>query len=223
MNYINKIRDNIKAHFNGQTIEKGDFASFISPSKKFRADTTNCHTKNANSVYTLVEIYEQVQNQKILDFFTNEDRFLHGWGIANEIEYLITAEDIYGGQTIVDLTNRKLYGYSPDESGFIMTDFHLSPNGKTLATIGCYWACPFVIKFFDFTNPTKLPLREIKEIELLDNDENIVGWLDEETLQMEGIKREKEKVYMEDGGFTMKIISEIKVNRQIKINSKDGI
>jgi hypothetical protein len=223
MNHIDKIRDNIKAHFNGQTIEKGDVESFTSPSKKFRADTTNCHTKNANSVYTLVEIYEQVQNQKILDFFTNEDRFLHGWGIANEIEYLITAEDIYGGQTIVDLTNRKLYGYSPDESGFIMTNFHLSPNGKTLATIGCYWACPFVIKFFDFTNPTKLPLREIKEIELLDNDENIVGWLDEETLQMEGIKREREKVYMEDGGFTMKIISEIKVNRQIKINSKDGI
>jgi hypothetical protein len=223
MNYIDKIRDNIKAHFNGQTIEKGGFESFISPSKKFRADTTNCHTKNANSVYTLIEIYEQAQNQKILDFFTNEDRFLHGWGIANEIEYLITAEDIYGGQTIVDLTNRKLYGYSPDESGFIMTDFHLSLDGKTLATIGCYWACPFVIKLFDFTNPTKLPLREIKEMELLDNDENIVGWLDEETLQMEGIKREREKVYMEDGGFIMKIISEIKVNRQIKINAKDGI
>jgi hypothetical protein len=223
MNYIDKIRESIKEHFNGQTIEKGGVESFTSPSKKFRADTTNCYTKNANSVYTFVEIYEQVQNQKILDFFTNEDRFLHGWGIANEIEYLITAEDIYGGQTIVDLTNRKLYGYSPDENGFIMTDFHLSPNGKTLATIGCYWACPFVIKFFDFTNPTKLPLREIKEIELLDNDENIVGWLDEETLQMEGIKREREPEYMEDGSFIMKIISEIKVNRQIKINSKDEI
>lgn len=223
MNYIDKIRDNIKAHFNGQTIEKGDVESFISPSKKFRADTTNCYTKNANGLYTFVEIYEQAQNEKILDFFTNEERFLHGWGAADEIEYLITAEDIYGGQTIVDLTNRKLYGYSPDESGFIMTNFHLSPNGKTLATIGCYWACPFVIKLFDFTNPTKLPLREIKEIELLDNDENIVGWLDEETLQMEGIKREREKVYMEDGGFTMKIISEIKVNRQIKIHCKNEI
>jgi hypothetical protein len=219
MNHIDKIRDNIKTHFNGQTIEKGGVESFISPSKKFRADTTNCYTKNANGSYTFVEIYEQVQNQKILDFFTNEDRFLHGWGAANDIEYLITAEDIYGSQTIVDLTNRTFYGYSPDESGFIMTDFHLSPNGKILATIGCYWACPFVIKFFDFTNPTKLPLREITEIELLGNDENIVGWLDDETLQMEGVKRESEPEYMEDGSFLLKIISETQVNRRIKISS----
>lgn len=218
MNHIDKIRDGFKEHFNGQTIEKGDFKSYISPSKNFRADTTNYYKKNANELYAFVEIYEQTQNQKILDFFTNEDRFLHGWGIADEIEYLITAEDIYGGQTIVDLTNRKLYGYSPAEDGFIMTNFYLSPNGKTLATIGCYWACPFVVKLFDFTNPKQLPLREIKEIELSDNDENIVGWLDDETLQMEAIKRERETEYMEDGSFTIKIISETPIKRQIKIN-----
>jgi len=55
--------------------------------------------------------------------------------------------------------------------------FIYRPDGKTLATIGCYWACPFVTKVFDFSNPMVLPLTEIKEIELLGN-EIIVGWLD---------------------------------------------
>lgn len=33
-----------------------------------------------------------------------------------------------------------------------------------------------------------LPLPEVKEIELLDNDEEIIHWIDNETLQMKGFK-----------------------------------
>jgi hypothetical protein len=63
-----------------------------------------------------------------------------------------------------------------------------------------------------------LPLTELQEIELLDNDEIIVKWLDNTTLQMRGIKREREPEYFEDGGMRLNTISETKIERQIKIN-----
>jgi hypothetical protein len=218
VNRIDKIRADIIKDFNENTFQKGDAETFLSPSKQFRLDTTNYWQKEPSWDLTKVEIYDQELNEKIFGFFVNESRFFYGWLTADGVDYLICAEDIFGGQTVVDLTNRKMNGYSPNENGFIWTDFHLSPDGKTLATIGCYWACPYVIKLFDFSDPLNLPLREIKEIDLLDNDEIIVGWLDKETLKMKGIKREREPEYFEDGSMRMKITSETNIEREIKIN-----
>lgn len=217
MNYIDKIRTEIKKDFDEKTFQKGDMETFLSPNGQFRLEATNFWSKTPNWDLTKVEVYNQKLNEKMFDFFVNESRFFYGWVTTNNIDYLICAEDIFGGQTIVDLTNKKMNGYSPNEYGFIWTDFRLSPNGKILATIGCYWACSYVIKLFDFSDPLNLPLREIKEIALLDNDEIIVSWFDNETLQMKGIKREKEPEYSENGSFSMKTISETTVKRQIKI------
>ena len=217
MNYIEQIRTKIRKAFDEKIFHRGDFETFLSPSEQFRLDATNFWSKEPNWDLTKVEIYDQRQNEKLCEFFVNDSQFFQGWLTKNNVDYLISAEDIFGGQTIVDLTNRKIVGYSPNEDGFIWTDFHLSPDGKTLATIGCYWACPYVIKLFDFTDPMNLPLKEIKEIDLLDNDEIILCWIDNETLQMKGVNREREREYSENGSFSMKIISETNVERQIKI------
>jgi hypothetical protein len=218
VNYIDKIRNDIKKDFNEETFEKGDEEMFLSPSKQFRLETTNFFSKELNWDLTKVKVYDQHINEQLFDFFVNESRFFFGWVTTNEVSYLICAEDIFGGQTIIDLTNRLLVGYSPSEDGFIWTDFHLSPDGKVLATIGCYWACPYVIKLFDFSNPLTLPLKEMREIRLLENDETIVRWLDNETLKMKGVQREREPEYFEGGSMRMNIISETPIEREIKIN-----
>ena len=64
----------------------------------------------------------------------------------------------------------------------------------------------------------KLPLKEISEIELLGNDEIIIGWIDNDTIQMKGVQRERVPEYFEGGSFRMKTINETNVERQIKIN-----
>jgi hypothetical protein len=219
VNYIETIRNDIKKDLDENIYQEEDFDTFLSPNGQFRLDAIIFSNKTYWSSYSItkVEIYDNKLNEKLFDFFVNESRFFYGWLTSNNIDFLICAEDIFGGQTVVDLTNKQMTGYSPNEDGFIWADFHLSPDGKILATIGCYWACPAVLKLFDFSNPMNLPLREIQEIELLDNDETILGWLDNETIQMKGVKREREPEYSECGSFKMKIISETKIQRQIKI------
>ena len=219
MNYIEKIRAKIKKDFDEQTFQKGDLETFISPSNKFRLDTTNFWLKEPNLDLTKVEVYEQIPNEKVFDFFINESRFFHAWLTKNNIDYLICAEDIFGGQTVVDLTNRKMVGYSPNEDGFIWTDFHLSPDGKTLATIGCYWACPYVIKLFDFTDPMTLPLTEIKEIQLLQNNEIITSWSDNDTIQLSLSEAKTVREDFEDGSHKYTVVTNpVGEKREIKIN-----
>jgi hypothetical protein len=220
LNFIDKVRTDIQNGFDEKMFQKGNLETFFSPSKEYRLDTTNFHSKELNWNLTKVEVYKQSNSEKIFDFFINDDQFFYGWLKKNSIDYLICAEDIFGGQTIVDLTNLKISGYSPNKDGFIWTDFNLSPNGEILATIGCYWACPFIIKLFDFSKPLTLPLTEIKEIRLLENNEIIVGWLDNETIQLSFSESDTVREDFEDGTHQYKIVTNvIGEKREININS----
>jgi hypothetical protein len=200
MNHIEEIRADIKDYFDPTNLIEGSVERSISPSGNYRLTTSSfSQTKpNCNWVVTKVEIFENKFSEIVFSFFC--------------------AEDIFGGQTIIDLTSKKMESYSPKEDGFIWTDFYLSPDGKYLATIGCYWACPFVIKLFDFTNPLSLPLTELREIALLGNDEIILGWTNNETIRTKGIVREREIEYFNDGSQRSKTISEKEVERLISIN-----
>lgn len=217
MNYIEKFRLEQRQSLEEYDFKKGDLEIHLSPSKQFSLKSTTLWAVGTSQQLTRVEVYNENPQEQIFDFLVNESQFFFGWETVGNVEYLICAEDIFGGQTVIDLTNRKMAGYSPNEDGFIWTSFHLSPNGKTLAVIGCYWACAYVIKLFDFSDPLNLPLPEIKEIELLDNDESITGWLNNETLKMKGIKRQRVPQYFADGSFRMQTLSEVQAEREINV------
>lgn len=218
MNHIEKIRNEIKQYFDPKQFIENSQEIFISPNKNFRLETTNYHQAkdDVNWDVTKVEIYDNQLNAILFEFYSN-DRFFHSWLQTNDVEYLICAEDLFGGQTVIDLTNKQMSSYSPDEDGFIWTEFHLSPDGQTLATIGCFWAAPFVIKIYDFKNPLELPLREIKEVELI-GSEKIVGWLDNNSFKTNGIKTEYKEESHESGGVTFKPIGETEIERVINTN-----
>jgi hypothetical protein len=220
MNHIEEIRADIKDYFDPTNLIECSVERSISPSGNYRLATSSfSQTKpNCNWVVTKVEIFENKLSEIVFSFFCNDDQFFYSWLEQADTEYFICAEDIFGGQTIIDLTSKKMESYSPKEDGFIWTDFYLSPDGKYLATIGCYWACPFIIKLFDFTNPLSLPLTELREIALLDNDEIILGWTNNETIRTKGIVREREIEYFNDGSQRSKTISEKEVERLISIN-----
>lgn len=172
------------AFFDSSLLAKDSLESFISPNGKYRMETSNYrqNKEDVNWDVTKVEIYNNQSQEKIFKFFGNDRRFFHQWLTKKETDYLICAEDLFGGQTVIDLTNREMESFSSGEDGFIWTDFHLSPHGNKLATVGCYWACPYVIKVYDFQTPMTVPLEELIEIGLIDNSEEIIGWLDNENL-----------------------------------------
>jgi hypothetical protein len=221
MNHIEEIRADIKTYFDPSNLIEGSAESSVSPSGNYRLDTSSFgQTKpNCNWSVTKVEIFENESNEIAFSFYCNDDQFFYSWLNHGDTEYFICAEDIFGGQTIIDLTRRKMESYSPNEDGFIWTDFHLSPNGKYLATIGCYWACPFVIKLFDFTNPLSLPLKEVKEIQLLQNNEIITSWLDNDTIQLSLSESKTVSEDFEDGSHKYKVVANpVGEMREVKIN-----
>ena len=184
-NQIEKVRKEINDHFNPETFVKGENTIVESPCKKYSLKTCEYYEDKEDSHWRLtkVEIFENSSGEKLFNFFGNDDRFFFEWLYKEQTDYFFCAEDLFGGQTVIDLTNRKMTGYSPDEDGFISADIHLSPDGKLLVIIGCYWACPYIIKVFDFSEPLSLPLKELAEIELIDNTELIKEWVDNTTIK----------------------------------------
>lgn len=225
MNQIDKIRREISSYFNPDFIIQNSGQKIISTSRNYRVETMEYRQDKVESNWNVIkiDIYDEKTNEKIFDFFVNHDLFCHEWIEINNIEYLICSEDIYGGQTVIDLTNRKMSSYSPGNDGFIWTNFFLSPDKNIIAIIGCFWACPSIIKIYDFRQPMGLPLHEIQEIEMLDNDEIILCWLDNESFKTKRIKRERTPEYYDKENIRFKVIKEEVVERVIRINKSQNI
>jgi len=64
----------------------------------------------------------------------------------------------------------------------------------------------------------KLPLTEIREIDLLDNDEVIVSWIGQERFKTKAVKREYEYEIFDEGSFRAKPAIETQVQRIINID-----
>ena len=184
MNQKKNKKPEIKDPVDFNKLVEDNEETFVSPCEKFRLETFNYWQNNkvSNCDTTKVKIFDNESEELLFDFHTNSGHFFHQWLTKDDVDYLICAENLLGGQTVIDLTNKILENYSTNDDGFIWTDFHLSPDGNTLATMGCYWACPYIIKIYNFETPMQLPLKLVKEIELIDNSESIIEWLDDEHL-----------------------------------------
>ncbi len=72
----------------------------------------------------------------------------------NEHDYLVCGED-YQGQTVIELDTGKRRDYLPAEAaeghGFCWAGYELM--GNILLVDGCYWACPYEFRFYDFSDP----------------------------------------------------------------------
>ena len=74
--------------------------------------------------------------------------------------FLICGED-YQGQSVVNLCSGEVLHSRPEEAnigaGFCWSSIHPSPSQQILAVSGCYWACPYEVIFYDFSDPMTMP------------------------------------------------------------------
>lgn len=105
----------------------------------------------------------------------NDTRDFHAWISRDGKDYLLYSEDLEG-QTVIDLSSRQVAGFSSPDDPFIWAEFHPSPDKSRLAIIGCYWACPYLVKIYDFREPMNLPLPTIGEFMLPGANARFVEW-----------------------------------------------
>lgn len=71
-------------------------------------------------------------------------------------DYLICGRD-YQGQTVIQLDTDLIRDHLPKEAsdgvGFCWASYTWNRDFNLLVVSGCYWACPYEYRFYDFANP----------------------------------------------------------------------
>lgn len=171
-------REQIQKFFDPKNIES-ESKAYYSPSKDFSLSIEKYKTGENTWNFSRGIVKNTKSGKIVADIKRNYAHFWHTWCQHNNgNEYLLCGED-YQGQTIVNLTKKTVESYFPEEgykgAGFCWVDTYPSPDSSVLAVEGCYWASPFEIVFFDFTEPDNLPYKEIRRI---GNIGEVKGWND---------------------------------------------
>ncbi len=152
----------------------------VSPSGDYELEMW-CYSTGPNSWRYSQGVVRRISDHKVIaDVKRNYGHFWYAWvEHVNGNEYLLCGED-YQGYSIVNLTKETYDVFFPESeykgSGFCWAAVYPSPDGLILAVDGCYWACPYEVVFFDFSDPTKLPLLEVDRCQ--DVTDPVIGWVD---------------------------------------------
>lgn len=148
---------------------------------RYRLVITPIKTKEGCWNYTNAKVYQRKKDgpdEQIAVVRRNYSAFPFEWveKHPNGHEYLVCGED-YQGQTIIELDTGKRADYLPEDAkkgfGFCCGHFYISASGRYLAVSGCYWACPYEVRIFDFSEPLKMPWPELYR----DTDrDTFIGW-----------------------------------------------
>lgn len=152
----------------------------FSPSGKYKLVITEYTTKPGCWNYSRGRVYHKDSDECIADVKRNYHRFPYSWieSHANGHDYLICGAD-YQGQTIIELDTGKRVDYVPKSAqqgaGFCWVAHNPSPDGQLLAVEGCFWAAPYEVVIYDFSNPMEAPWLELAR----DSDnEDFIEWID---------------------------------------------
>ncbi|BBH22012.1 hypothetical protein Back11_33570 [Paenibacillus baekrokdamisoli] len=151
--------------------------TYISPSLKFTLTVEHFYYSEGivGKNYTRGTVTNNVDESKII-IDRNYSHFLFKWVTQGEHEYLLCGQD-YQGYTMVDLSNNEIIDFVPEEAyegdGFCWAAIYNYNTHNILVVEGCFWAAEYEIVFYDFSEPLKLPYKEIMRITPY---EKVVGW-----------------------------------------------
>lgn len=185
INEIDQVRESLEAAFDSARIIADEHIFDISPCGRYRLDvdsyaTADCPNYSSISVGSIRAV---ATGDMIACIKRNDDRWFHGWVLRDNGDYLVCSEDLEG-QTVVDLRQGKVAGFSSKEDPFIWCEFYPSPDSQRIVIFGCYWACPYMLIVYDFSNPMSLPLPNIAEYVLKRNDSRFGEWLDNDRISL---------------------------------------
>jgi hypothetical protein len=181
-----QLRQEVLLRFDGLTVDAISEKIFVSPSRKFSLQTSIWTGSDSRWDYSR-GIVRRLDSQEIIaDIKRNHALFWHSWVLQGDNEYLLCGED-YQGYNVIALNGvncgRNMFTFPPeavDGRGFCWTAVKASPDGKTLAVDGCYWACESELVLVDFSNPLQSPLPEkARHVHL----KSLGNWIDNEQIE----------------------------------------
>lgn len=130
----------------------------FSPSGKYKLVITPYSTKAGSWSYTQGLVYETATNKLITEVQQNYSSLPFLWveEHPNGHPLLITHED-YQGQTVIELDTGLRKNFLPEAAvkghGFCWVEYEFNAVHQILSVDGCYWACPYEFKLYDFSDP----------------------------------------------------------------------
>lgn len=130
----------------------------LSPSGKYKLVITPYRTKPGCWSFTQGLIFNVENGQQIAEIQRNYSSFPYLWveDHVNGHSYLIGGAD-YQGQTVIELDTGLRKDFLPaaaiDGAGFCWAEYEYNTAKQVLIVDGCYWACPYEYKLYDFSDP----------------------------------------------------------------------
>jgi hypothetical protein len=140
------------------------------------------------STIAVATVRSAVTREVVVTLNRNDTRCFYAWVTRDEHDYLLFAEDLEG-HSVIDLTARRVEGFSSPDDQFIWAEIHPSPDRMWLAVVGCYWACSYEVAVYDFHDPLRLPLPVVARFELPDSGKAFEGWVTDRSFRLEGVAR----------------------------------
>lgn len=129
-----------------------------SPSGKYRLVITPYTTGEKTWRYSQGLVFRKGQDTPLFEVRRNYGSFPFLWVEDHPTghSFLVCGED-YQGQSVLELDTGRRKDFLPKEAsaghGFCWAEYRFDSKANILVVNGCYWACPYEYKFFDFSNP----------------------------------------------------------------------
>lgn len=151
---------------------------FVAPSGRCTLTVFRyCHQEGDGLLFLSKGVL-RFDDDMLIEIKRDHDYFQYTWLEHPTGEYLICGED-YQGYSVVDLKSRSVQHFVPEEAylggGFVWMEPYATSNGSILAVEGYFLGGPYQVVFYDVSQPTVLPYREILR---LTEYGRIIGWKD---------------------------------------------
>ena len=136
----------------------------LSPDGEFKLVVTRHLTAPGCWAYTKGTLYAMVLGSWVYlsEIRRNYSSFWHLWLYREDGQRFLFGGESYMGQTWVNLDTGEKTSHLPSEAGlgagFCWVDVTPNHDGTMLAVEGCFWACPYEVRFYDWTDTDLPPL-----------------------------------------------------------------
>ena len=180
-NVIENLRNETIKYFSRSNKIHGQSEEFFSNNNKYRILKTVFKQDKADVNWFVAELEVfNSSNQLISTLILDDSDFFHAWIEKEDVNYLVFAERLCGGNSVLNLNSISLSSFADGTDGFICTEYYPSSDNKLLAAVGCYWGGPYFVMVYDISAIETLPWPVIAEINLDDDEDTKVYWNSED-------------------------------------------